>query len=62
MGVGDFFEGGGFFGDGDFFGGGPLPHFFCTNHFISVKLSYPPNFNFLGKPLLGKKRKRKKEK
>ena len=48
----------------------------CANNFSSrkledvltilvrVKLGYPPNFNFLGKPLLGKKyvEGRKKEK
>ena len=46
-------------------GGGPLPHFFCANLLVRVKLGYPPNFNFLGKPLLGEKYvhgRRKKEK
>ena len=46
-------------------GGGPLPHFFlCANLLVRVKLGYPPNFNFLGKPLLGEKYvegRRKKE-
>ena len=32
-----------------------LPHFFCTNLPVNVKLGYPPNFYFLGKPLLGEK-------
>ena len=37
-------------------GGGPLPHyFFCANPLVRVKLGYPPNFNFIGKPLLGEK-------
>ena len=47
--------------------GGPLtPFFFCANLLVRVKLGYPPNFNFLGKPLLGenyvegRKRRRKK--
>ena len=35
------------------------------NLLVLVKLAYPPNFNFLGKPLLGEKyvegRKKKKE-
>ena len=48
--MGGFFLGGG----GDFFGG-PLPHFFGTNLLVRVKLGYSPNFNFLGKPLLGEK-------
>ena len=40
------------YGGGIFFmGGDPLPHF-CTNLLVRVKLGYPPNFNFLGKPLL----------
>ena len=51
-------------------GGGPLPHFFSSeNLLVRVKLSHPPNFNFLGKPLLGEKyvegkkeRKKKKKK
>ena len=34
-------------------GGGPLPLFFCANLLVRVK--FPPNFNFLGKPLLGEK-------
>ena len=38
---------------------------FCENLLVRVKLGHPPNFNFLGKPLLGEKyvegRKRKKE-
>ena len=54
---------------GDFFslGGVPYPIFFCTNLLVRVKLGYPPNFNFLGKPLLiekyveGRKRKKKEE-
>ena len=43
---------GGFLGAGDFFGGGggPLPHLL-----VRIKLGYPPNFNFLGQPLLGEK-------
>ena len=53
----------GFFGGrGFFFGWGPYPILFCTN--LLVKLGYPPNFNFLGKPLLGEKYvegKKKKE-
>ena len=56
-----------FFGGGEFFWGGFLPHFFSsTNLLVRVKLGYPPNFNFLGKPLLvekyveGRKRRRKK--
>ena len=53
----------------NFFGGGvPYPIFFCANLLVRVKLGYPPNFNFLGKPLLGekyvhgKKKERKKKK
>ena len=56
---------------GIFFWGGYLtPFFFCANLLVRVKLGYPPNFNFLGKPLLGEKyvegrkkerRRRKKE-
>ena len=43
------------------------PPFFCANLLVRVKLGYPPNFNFLGKPLLGEKyvegrRKRRKRK
>ena len=45
-------------------GGGSLtPFFFCENLLVRVKLGHPPNFNFLGKPLLvekyveGKKKK-----
>ena len=52
-----------------FLGGGPLPHFFFfENLLVRVKLGHPPNFNFLGKPLLGekyvhgKKKKKKKKK
>ena len=49
-----------------FFGGGvPYPILFCENLLVRVKLGYPPNFNFLGKPLLGEKyvegRKKKEE-
>ena len=29
--------------------------FLFTNLLVLVKLDYPPNFNFLGKPLLGEK-------
>ena len=37
-------------------GGGSLtPLFFCENLLVRVKLGHPPNFNFLGKPLLGEK-------
>ena len=37
-------------------GGGSLtPFFFGTNLLVRVKLGYPPNFNFLDKPLLGEK-------
>ena len=43
-------------------GGGPLPHFFCTNLLVRVNLGYPPNFNFLGKPLLVEKYVEGKEK
>ena len=40
----------------DFIGGGSLtPIFFFTNLLVRLKLGYPPNFNFLGKPLLGEK-------
>ena len=47
-------------------GGVPYPIFFCANLLVRVKLGYPPNFNFLGKPLLGEKyvhgkRKKKEE-
>ena len=38
-----------------FFGGVPYPIFFGTNLLVRVKLGYPPNVNFLGKPLLGEK-------
>ena len=58
--MGIFFWGGGFF----FGGWAPYPIFFCTNLLVRVKLGYPPNFNFLGKPLLVEKYvegKRKKE-
>ena len=69
MGLGDFLGAGDLLGGGGFFlGGGPLPHFFCMNLLVRVKLGYPPNFNFLGKPLLGEihvegriKKKKKKE-
>ena len=49
--------GGIFLGAGDFFWGGGVPYhtFFCTNLLVRVKLGYPPNFNFLGKHLLGEK-------
>ena len=45
--------------------GVPYPIFFCTNISVRVKLGYPPNFNFIGKPLLEEKyvegrRKRRK--
>ena len=46
-------------------GGGPYHIFFCANLLVRVKLGYPPNFNFLGKHLLGEKyveEKKKKEK
>ena len=50
------------------FGGGSLtPFFFCANLLVRVKLGYPPNFNFLGKPLLvekyvhGKKKKEEEQ-
>ena len=43
-------------------GGGPLPYFFCMNLLVRVKLGYPPNFNFLGKPLLGEKYVEEKKK
>ena len=36
-------------------GGGSLTPFFCENLLVRVKLGHPPNFNFLGKPLLGEK-------
>ena len=49
-------------------GGGSLtPFFFGTNLLVWVKLGYPLNFKFLGKPLLGekyvegKKKERKKK-
>ena len=47
--------------------GGPIPLFLCTNLLVRVKIGNPPNFNFLGKPLLGEKyvegrRKKKKKK
>ena len=52
-----------------FFGGGSLtPFFFCENLLVRVILGHPPNFNFLGKPLLvekyvhGRKKKKEKEK
>ena len=76
MGPGDFFGAGDFLGADNLFGGWgifvgrefcggwvPLPHF-CMNLLVRVKLGYPPNFNFLGKPLLGEKYvegKKKKE-
>ena len=36
-------------------GGGSLTPFFCENLLVRVKLGYPQNFKFLGKPLLGEK-------
>ena len=36
-------------------GGSLTPFFLCANLLVRVKLGYPPNFNFLGKPLLGEK-------
>ena len=52
-----------------FFGRGSLtPFFFCENLLVRVKLGHPPNFNFLGKPLLeekyveGKKKERRRKK
>ena len=64
--AGDFFGAGGFCGGGGFLFGGegfPLPNCFFAQIFY---LGYPPNFNFLGKPLLGEKyvegkRRRKKK-
>ena len=53
--AGDFFGAGGFCGGGGFLFGGegfPLPNCFFAQIFY---LGYPPNFNFLGKPLLGEK-------
>ena len=52
-----------FFGLGNCFLGGGIfwifwsltPFFFCENLIVRVKLGHPPNFNFLGKPLLGEK-------
>ena len=41
-----------------------IEFFFCENLLVRVKLGHPPNFNFLGKPLLGEKYvhgKKKKE-
>ena len=79
MGGGNFLGGGGFFGGqgifldrgiflgaGDFLGKGIFGglEFLCTNLLVRVKLGYPSNFNFLGKPLLGEKYvhgKKKKE-
>ena len=53
-------------------GGGvvPYPNYFCMHLLVKVKLGYSPNFNFLGKHLLGEKnvegkkkeRRRKKKK
>ena len=41
---------------GFFLGGGaPSPIFLGENLLVRVKLGHPPNFNFLGKPLLGEK-------
>ena len=63
----DFFGAGGFFLGGGVFGWGAfIPFFLLTFLLVRVKLGYPPNFNFLGKPLLGEKyvegrRKKKKE-
>ena len=34
---------------------GSFTAFFCMNILVKVKLGYPPNSNFLGKPLLGEK-------
>ena len=45
-------------------GGRSLTPFFCENLLVRDKLGHPPNFNFLGKPLLGEKYvegRRKKE-
>ena len=42
-------------GGGVFLGGGPYSIFFGENLIVRVKLGHPPNFNFLGKPLLGEK-------
>ena len=39
----------------DFWGGVPYPIFLGTNLLVRDKLGYPPNFNFLGKPLMGEK-------
>ena len=36
-------------------GGVRYPIFLCMNLLVWVKLGYPPNFNLLGKPLLGEK-------
>ena len=52
-------------GGGDFFlWRGSLPNF-CTNLLVRVELGYPPNVNFLCKPLLGEKyvdgKKKRKE-
>ena len=46
-----------FLGWGIFFwaAGVPYPIFFCTHLLVRVKLGYPPNFNFIGKPVLGEK-------
>ena len=47
---------------GPFFGGWSLtPFLFSMNLLVRVKLGYPPYFNFLGKPLLGEKERKKKE-
>ena len=35
--------------------GVPYPILSCTNLLVRIKFGYPPNFNFLGKPLLGEK-------
>ena len=56
----------GIFGGREFFRRGiTYPIFFCTNLIVRVKLDYPPNINFLGKPLLGERyvegRKKKKK-
>ena len=52
-------------GGGFFWGGALTLFFFGTNLLVKVKLGYPPNFNFLGKPLSGEKyveaKKKKKQ-
>ena len=44
-----------FFGGGRILGGSLTPFFFCENLLVRVKLGHHPNFNFLGKHLLGEK-------